>query len=50
MASIRNALYDVVFDDLALLATTGMTRKQLLSSVVVHPTTAGHVLYSKVIA
>jgi hypothetical protein len=50
VASIRDALYDVMYDDQVLLATTGMTQKQLLSPIVVHPSTAGHVLYSKVIA
>lgn len=50
MVSIRDALYDVMFDDALLLAATGMRRDDLLSpAAVVHPTTAGHVLYAKII-
>jgi hypothetical protein len=50
VASIRDALYDVMFDDQLLLAAVGMTRRQLLSASVVHPSTAGHILYSQIIA
>jgi hypothetical protein len=49
MASIRDALYDVMFDDQLLLAATGKTRSQLLSPNPVHPSTAGHVLYAAII-
>uniref|UniRef100_A0A383WF64 SGNH hydrolase-type esterase domain-containing protein n=1 Tax=Tetradesmus obliquus TaxID=3088 RepID=A0A383WF64_TETOB len=50
VVSIRDALYDVIFDDALLLAATGMRRDDLLSpAAVVHPTTAGHVLYAKII-
>jgi hypothetical protein len=51
VASIRDALYDILYDDKLLLAATGLTRNQVLSpDKVVHPSTAGHVLYAKVVA
>jgi hypothetical protein len=51
VVSIRDALYDVMFDNEKLLAATGMAKWDLLSQISsVHPTTAGHVLYAKVIA
>uniref|UniRef100_A0A383WFL8 SGNH hydrolase-type esterase domain-containing protein n=1 Tax=Tetradesmus obliquus TaxID=3088 RepID=A0A383WFL8_TETOB len=50
MASIRDALYDVFYDDQLLLAVTGMTKEQLLSpAAMIHPSAAGHVLFAKVI-
>ncbi|WIA34469.1 hypothetical protein OEZ86_012800 [Tetradesmus obliquus] len=50
MASIRDALYDIFYDDQLLLAVTGMTKEQLLSpAAMIHPSAAGHVLFAKVI-
>jgi hypothetical protein len=51
VASVRDALYDIIYDDAMLQAITGFKAAQLLSSNnVVHPTTAGHLLFAKVIA
>jgi hypothetical protein len=51
VASVRDALYDIIYDDALLQAITGFNKAQLLSTInVVHPSTAGHLLFAKVIA
>jgi hypothetical protein len=51
MASIRDSLYDLIYDSQEAQRTIGITRASILSSNSVnHPTTIGHSLYASVVA
>jgi hypothetical protein len=49
MASIRNSLYDLMFDDAAAQQLLGATRNTLIADTV-HPTAAGYRIWGDVVA
>ena len=49
MVSVRDALYDLMWDDSQLTSALGISRRDILTDEI-HPTTRGHTLYGSLVA